>query len=169
MSGVGLDILGVVAVGVGAAALVLILRHWAGLSGRGLPAWLMPAAIGAAMLGYAIWNDYTWYPRLKAQLPDTVQILSTGAGGKAFRPWSFVIPATTRFAALDRATVQPGGGGARARVFLVERWRPTLTMRIVADCAGNRQGLVAANGDVAEWQPLAADDPLRGSLCPAAK
>ena len=165
MTGIGIDILGVIAVGVAAAALIWVARHLLGLGGRSLPGWLMPALIGASMLGYAMWNDYTWYTRLAAQLPDSVEILSTGAGGKAFRPWSFVVPAITRFAALDRQSVEQDEGQQRARVFLVERWRPTMIVRVAVDCAGSLQGLVNDAGEVASWQTLAQDDPVRRVLC----
>ena len=30
-----------------------------------LPKWVLPAGIGLAMLSYSIWNEYTWYPRMR--------------------------------------------------------------------------------------------------------
>ncbi|MFD1881039.1 hypothetical protein [Paracoccus pacificus] len=166
MKGIGWDVMGVIAVGIGAAAIMYALRHALWLAGRRvLPSWLLPAAIGGAMFSYAIWNEYTWFSRITAQLPESVEVLGTGAGGKAFRPWSFIVPVTTRFWAIDRREITTVGDRQEVRILLVERWRPTKTVRMAVDCAGRRQGPVDSKGEVVEWGPMPPSDPLGRALC----
>ena len=70
MTGVGVEVLGVIAVGVGTAAFLFAMLHALRKAGLALPRWLLPAGIGLAMIGYSVWNDYAWYDRAVARLPD---------------------------------------------------------------------------------------------------
>ena len=42
------------------------------------PRWIMPAGIGLAMLGFTVWNEYSWYSRVTDQLPASVEV-ATGS------------------------------------------------------------------------------------------
>jgi hypothetical protein len=46
-----------------AAGIVLAVNMATG--GR-LPRWAMPVAAGAAMLGYAVWSEYSWFARTRS-------------------------------------------------------------------------------------------------------
>ena len=105
MSGMAWDIIGMIAVGIGVAAVLYAASHALRKLGIALPRWIMPAGIGLGMLVFTIWNEYSWYSRVTGQLPDTIAVLETGSGGKAWRPWSFVVPVVNRFAVIDRAGI----------------------------------------------------------------
>ncbi|MDO5657387.1 MAG: hypothetical protein Q4G36_03570 [Paracoccus sp. (in: a-proteobacteria)] len=161
MSGVGWDIIGTLIVAVGTAATLYAAFHALRKAGRPVPKWVMPAAIGVAMIAYATWNEYSWFNRVTAQLPDRVVVLAEGETRVAFRPWSYLAPMTLRFTALDRAAIREAGGGVRvAPVMLVERWRDTVTVEHGVDCA---RGAVQAPGE--PWVGLPADDPLLRTVC----
>lgn len=168
MNGMGWDVMGVIAVGIGAAAVLYALRHALGKAGRSMAPWVLPGGIGLAMISFAIWNEYSWFPRVTDQLPPTMEVLVTGAGGKAWRPWSFVIPVTTRFSALDRAEVTTVDNQQRARIFLVERWARTMTLTLAVDCDAGKQGLVNNAGQVNEWRTADPADPVVVALCKVA-
>lgn len=163
----GGDIFGMLVVGLGAAAFLFAALHAARKAGLALPRWTMPAGIGAAMLVFTIWNEYTWFPRVRDQLPDRVQIIETGQGGKAWRPWAFVFPLTTRFAALEPLMEAPEDGGAlRVRILLIERWQPTRFVTLDLDCAGARQRMVAADGTTLDWERVGEEDePVLQAAC----
>ena len=120
MSGMAWDIIGMIAVGIGVAAVVYAASHALRKLGVVLPRWIMPAAIGLGMLVFTIWNEYSWYSRVTGQLPDTIAVLETGSGGKAWRPWSFVVPVVNRFADRPRRS-QRRRGRAAARAGAVRR------------------------------------------------
>ena len=117
------------------------------------------------MLVFTIWNEYSWYSRVTGQLPDTIAVLETGSGGKAWRPWSFVVPVVNRFALIDRAGLSDGADGLRrGQVLFVERWQPTRYVTLDFDCAGDRIRAVAAEGQASGWRP-GADDPAFAAIC----
>ncbi|MDS9467992.1 hypothetical protein RGQ15_10485 [Paracoccus sp. MBLB3053] len=158
------DILGMIAVGIGAAALAFAALHALRKAGLALPRWLLPAAIGLAMLSFTVWNEYSWYSRVRAQLPETVEILQTGTGGKAWRPWAFVVPMVSRFAALDRASLHDTGDGLqRGQVLFVERWQPTRAVTLDFDCGGTRMRAVE-NDRASDWQS-GTNDPAFAAIC----
>ena len=165
MSGMAWDIIGMIAVGIGMAAVVYAASHALRKAGIWLPRWIMPAGIGLAMLGFTVWNEYSWYSRVTGQLPDTIAVLETGSGGKAWRPWSFVVPVVNRFALIDRAGLSDGADGLRrGQVLFVERWQPTRYVTLDFDCAGDRIRAVAAEGQASGWRP-GADDPAFAAIC----
>ena len=56
-SGMAWDIIGMIAVGIGMAAVVYAASHALRKAGIWLPRWIMPAGIGLAMLGFTVWNE----------------------------------------------------------------------------------------------------------------
>ena len=164
MSGMAWDIIGMMAVGVGIAAALYAASHALRKAGVFLPRWIMPAAIGLGMLSFTIWNEYSWYGRVMGQLPASVEVLETGSGGKAWRPWAFVLPIVNRFAAIDRAGLTAGADGLqRGQVLFVERWQPTRYVTLDFDCAGARVRAVA-EGRASDWRP-GAGDPAFAAIC----
>lgn len=161
MTGIGTDLLGVIAVGVGMAALLYALSHAGRKAGLTLPPWLLPAGIGLAMVSYSVWNDYAWFGRATASLPQDTQVLLVGRDSQPWAPWTYLAPVATRFAALDPAGIREGRGGIRqAPIMLVERRGQTVIVPQDFDCAGGR--IRPARG---EWTAVAADDPAFAAVC----
>jgi hypothetical protein len=168
-----LDFIATIAAGFAAAAVVLIANH---LSGRRLARWILPVAVGAAMLGFSIWNEYTWYPRVLAQLPESVVVASAPADRVFYRPWTYVFPLVSRFVAVDRgAAVHSGSDPALmvASAVIIQRWAPTRRLPVAFDCTkGARADLLegAALGDNgtltgAEWRDVGKEDDLVQAAC----
>ncbi|SDE25779.1 hypothetical protein SAMN05421538_10579 [Paracoccus isoporae] len=161
ISGVGADLLGVFAVAIGAAALLYALSHALRAARRPLPTWVLPAGIGASMLIYATWNEYSWASRIKAQLPERVQVVAEGTGRSGLRPWTFVVAPTSRLALIDPQAVRDDGQGAQiVPVILVERWKRSVTVEQGVDCAAGR-----TRAPDADWQPAAPGDPAFAAIC----
>lgn len=169
MHGMGWDVFGTMAVGLGAAAVIYAASHAARAMGRPLPRWLLPVGIGLSALCFTIWNEYTWFPRVTAQLPPGVHVLETGTGGKAWRPWAFVVPMVTRFTVLDARDVQTvqvdDVAERRAPVLLIERWQPTQIVQMGFDCIGGRQRGITAAGEATPWHPAPQGDRAQVLIC----
>lgn len=161
MTGIGTELLGVIAVGIGMAALLFALSHAGRKAGLKLPPWLLPAGIGLAMVSYSVWNDYSWFGRTTARLPENTQVLLVGRASQPWAPWTYLAPVEVRFAAMDRTQVQEGADGIRqAPIMLVERRGHTVIVPQEFDCAGRR--IRPARGD---WTEVAADDPAFAAVC----
>lgn len=160
-SGIGWDLIGTLAVGGGAAAVLYALMHAARVAGRQMPRWLLPAGIGLAMIGFATWNEYSWADRVKAQLPERVAVIAEGSARSPLRPWTYLSAPTARLALIDRAALRTDGQGARiAQVMLVERWKRSVTVEQRLDCPGGRiRDLQGA------WYDAPADDPVFVAVC----
>jgi hypothetical protein len=168
-----MDLIGTLGAGAGLFGLVVIARH---LSGGRLPKWMLPAAVGAGMLLFSIWNEYTWYDRATGALPSDVVILSSPTDKVLYRPWTYVFPVSTRFAALDRTGMvksMENSAFRRADVMLVQRWVATQRVPIAFDCAnGRRADLVdgtvfAPDGTLTggTWAEAGKEDELQRAAC----
>lgn len=172
-----IDLIATISAGFGAAGLVLVLDHLGGrLSGRRLPKWVLPAAAGSAMIGFAIWNEYTWYPRVRDRLPPTVTIASAPADRAIHRPWSYLFPLVTRFVAVDRTAAVRSATSPDifvASAVIVRRWAASERLPIAFDCARMTRAdlfdgaMMNADGTLtgAEWLAPDADDPLVRAAC----
>lgn len=167
MNGLASQVLGVFAVAILAAATVYAASHAARRLGHPLPRWIMPFAIVTAIAVFTVWNDYNWFPRLRAQLPASVEVLGQGTGLKAMRPWTVIVPVTTRFTAIDRAAISRTGDLARGTILLVERGQRTRTVTMEFDCASLRERPVASNGVAADWIAVRPGDAAYRIACNA--
>ncbi|MDO5612166.1 MAG: hypothetical protein Q4G14_02860 [Paracoccus sp. (in: a-proteobacteria)] len=159
--GIAADILGVIGIAIGTAALLFALMHGLRKAGVDLPRWLLPAGIGAAMILYSVWNDYAWYGRMVDRLPPESEVLVSGKTSFPWAPWSYVVPMTVRYATLDRGSVTTGDDGVRhAQITLIERRGPGYVIRQDFDCAGGRMRLPQG-----EWQAAAPEDPAFAAVC----
>lgn len=164
MNGIGVELLGVIAVGVGMAALLYAGMHLSRKLGLVLPRWILPAGIGLAMIGYAVWNDYAWLGRTTDRLPEGAQILMVGTDRQPWAPWTYLRPVPVRLAAMDgRAATTTDDGTRRAQIMLVERRRPTLVLSQDFDCKGRR-----VRAPRSGWQPVAEGDPAFAAICSGA-
>lgn len=168
-----LTLLGALSVGVFAACVAFIIRRFLGVNAR----FLIPLSAGAAMLGFTLWNDYTWFDRTVAVLPGSVVVTGTFESTNPMQPWTLVVPYVNRFSAMNLASVSANDSDPairRAQVFLVARFQPTFATWQAFDCAGNRRAdlggeTLDARGlpDDAAWLPLAPDDPMLVAACRA--
>ncbi|MEM9724906.1 MAG: hypothetical protein AAF909_05510 [Pseudomonadota bacterium] len=158
-----------------AAAGVVMALNW--LLGGRLPRVALPIAAGAAMLGYGVWSEYSWFDRTSGGLPDGMAVTFTHAEPSAFRPWTYVSPFVSRFSAIDAAGARtnPGAPGkVLADLYLFARYAPTAKAPILVDCDGRRRAEAtgaqfneAGGVASAEWRALEPTDPLLAALCAA--
>ena len=165
-----IELIATIAAGLGAGGLALLLNRR--LSGGRLPRWTMPAAAGLAMLGYAIWSEYSWAGRMVAGLPGGVVEITRVEQRIAWKPWTLIAPQTTRLIAADAggAATRPDAPGIRlVDLYLFARWQPARVVPVLVDCRApsRADATEAALGDPASaaWHPLAADDPLVRGIC----
>jgi hypothetical protein len=170
------DLLSMIAVGAFAACMVFIVRRSLNKRGRRLPRWIMPAAIGATMITYSIWNEYTWFDRITAGLPDSVEVVGQGQRTAFWAPWTFISPVTVRFIALDthaRARSDQRPDLVLTELLLVERWQPTRKVAVAFDCATGRRADLGKGASVrpdgtllgSHWESMNADDPMLRAAC----
>lgn len=170
------DLLSMGAIGVFAACMVFVARRSAGKRGRLLPRWTMPAVIGASMIGYSVWNEYSWFERITSALPESVTVVSRGERSAPWAPWTYLSPVTVRFVALDtrmRAHSQERPGLVLTELILVERWQPTRRVAVAFDCEhGKRADLrsgtrISPDGTLegSHWETIEADSPMLRAAC----
>ena len=92
------ELIATVFAGLGAAGIALLLRK---LSKNRAPRWLIPVFAGAAMLGFQIQSEYSWYQHTASRLPAGVVVIKKIEQQTALRPWSYLYPQTLRFIAAD--------------------------------------------------------------------
>ncbi|MGY3437457.1 MULTISPECIES: hypothetical protein [unclassified Marinovum] len=127
------------------------------------------------MIVFSIWNEYNWFHRSQAQLPEAVEVVAMSEDKSWFRPWTYVWPFVNRFAALDAGSVQRNEAVAHQRIadlYLMERWQSALGVKIAVDCAKPAQARLAdvtyaEDGAMQSdrWEALQADDPLVMAAC----
>lgn len=163
--------IGAVSAAVLAACVAFIIHRFAGVSTR----WLIPTSAGAAMLGFTIWTDYSWFGRTASALPDTVVVADRFTAHNPLQPWSLLAEPVNRFRAVDLESLSTHPAHAdvrRAAVFLVTRYTPTFVTWQLFDCAGHRRADGADLGEdglpaAAAWAPVSPDDPLLRAVCRA--
>ena len=168
-----IELIATIVAGIAAAGLVMLINR--AFRGR-LPKWLAPVAAGVAMILATISNEYGWYGRTSASLPDEFVIAQTVESRALYRPWTYVRPFVERFVAVDRAAIRthPDQPGVKlADVYLFGRWAPVSKLPVLVDCPNQRRaaltdaiefqddGIVAG----AEWNTVAADDPVVSTIC----
>ncbi len=169
----GYDLIAMLVAGFGAGGLLMLVVK---LSRGRLPKWLVPAGAGAAMIAYSIWSEYAWYPHMRSQLPETVRIASAPSNAVFYRPWTYVFPLTTRFAAVDLGRAvrsETTTGLFVAPVVLIGRWSATQELPVAFDCTGGRRadlflkGSMGADGTIegAEWTTPEPGDTLLAAAC----
>ncbi len=167
------DLIAMLCAGAGLAGVVLAIRWLA--KGR-LPKWTLPAAMGAGMLVFSVWNEYSWYPRVAGALPDGVFILSAPEDRIGWRPWTLVFPVVSRFVALDMTSMQSSATNPdirTAEAMVVQRWAKAVRIPLGFDCAGGRHAdlvdgaTLAPDGTLTggEWQVVGPEDEMQRTAC----
>ena len=164
-----LGFLAALAVAIFAASVAFTLRRMFNIQAR----WIIPASAGAAMFGFTIWNDYTWFDRQLSGLPPEVVVTDAFEHSAALQPWTLIVPVINRYRAVDlrtrtRHVERPEI--ARVVVYLAQRYQPTFETVQIIDCA---RGLRAdardagAGGLPSEeaWVRLEPGDALQAAVC----
>ena len=131
--------------GIAAAGTVMLVFR---LFGRRSPRWLLPAVAGAAMFGFHLWNDYSWFDRTATALPDHVVVAERYDYRSVLQPWTLLMPRTNRFTALDRTSIRRHDAApdyVMADVILVMRRQSTAKVTQIYDCSGIRRTDVSAS------------------------
>lgn len=158
-------LLATVALGLGAAGIVLLIARL-----LGLPRWAAPLAGGAAMMAFMLWNEYTWFDRARAALPEGARVAVAYEHRSLFQPWTLARPRVARFAAVDPAPgrAAPDPAWMTADVILAARFEPTRAVPHVFDCAAGRRAALpeaGAAGAKLDWIAAGPDDPLVAAAC----
>jgi len=166
----------VLAAAVVAAALLLLIWALFRTLKRPMPRLAWPLVIAGSLVGYAVYDEYSWAGRTRDALPAQVTVIGEGGGRSPFSPWSYLIPRTERLSVIDRAAVRthPFQPDLRlVEVILLERALPTRQVSEVIDCAGARYAVLSADQrfepdgvplDVG-WQALPGDDARLRVAC----
>lgn len=170
------DYIAMLAIGVLAACIVFILGRLMRRRGRQLPRWIMPFAIGASVITYSVWNEYTWFNRMQSALPDHVVVVGTGERSMPWAPWTYLAPVVSRFVAVDTAGISRSEMRpelVRIQIFLVERWQATRTAVVAFDCNKRLRADLSATARLSaegtltgtQWQPAQNDTALLEVAC----
>lgn len=160
-------------IGIGAAGAVMLLFR---LSGRKAPGWLAPTVAGTAMLGFHLWNEYSWFERTSTALPSHVVVAERYTYRSLWQPWTLLVPRINRFTALDRSSIrrhQRAPGYVMADIFLVTRLDRTAKVTQIYDCQERRRTDVTPSSTIddnglprdALWIASAGDEPLFRLVC----
>ncbi|QFS83090.1 hypothetical protein FIU97_09645 [Roseivivax sp. THAF40] len=161
-----LELIAVIVAGLAGAGGMLLLTKLA--RGR-LPRWLVPVAAGCAMLAAAISSEYGWYGRTSEALPEGLVVADRIDRPSWYRPWTYLVPMTQRFVAVDIDNLQQNT--EQASVFLADlyffgRWRAVQSVEIMVDCAaGLRADPTFGDGSAPVWREVGASDPIVSSIC----
>lgn len=168
-----IELIATIFAGIGCAGLAMFLNL---LTGRRLPRWLTPVAAGAGMLAMTMSNEYTWFGRTAAELPEGLQIAMQVEEQSWLRPWTQVWPYTKRFVAVDTATARTNDNlpdHYLADLYFFGRWSPVNQAPLLFDCAGARSAVLIDGADFdtdgnvtnVTWEAMPPDDPILKTIC----
>lgn len=141
-----------------------------------LPKWMIPGAAALGLFGFALWSEYSWFARSRADLPEGAVIAWTETRGQPFRPWTYVVPMVHRYAVLDLRQVQVHPANPALRiipVYFLGRWERGHNGMMAFDCAAGRQIVVTRGIEItgegllkgADWDTPPAGDGFQGAAC----
>lgn len=167
------ELIGTIAAGFAAAGVAMAINH---LIGKRLPRWIVPVAAGLAMISFTIFNEYTWFQRTSASLPQGVEVAHKVTDTAIYRPWTYLWPYVDRFIAVDRASLRENQSAPNQRMLdliVYGRWTTAKRLKAVFDCnTGKRADLSDAvkfteggglKGVV--WHETGLEHPLTKAAC----
>lgn len=98
-----LELIAVIFAGIAVAGVVMLVNN---VTGARLPRWLAPVVAGLVMIGVTVTSEYSWYSRTLASLPEGLVVADTVESRSFYRPWTYVVPLSERFVAVDLATMR---------------------------------------------------------------
>lgn len=168
-----LELLATILAGIGGAGVMMLIHK---ITGSRLPRWLTPVAAGAAMLGVTISNEYSWYNRTAASLPQGLVVAETVENTALYRPWTLAFPYVDRFVAVDEPNLRTHDGHpglVLGDLYFYGRWSSVHKLPVLADCPGRKRAALAdgiefhTDGSVtgADWVASPADDAVLAVFC----
>lgn len=167
------ELIATVVAGFGGAGIALILRK---ISANKAPRYIIPVFAGAAMLGFQVHSEYSWYQHQSGLLPQGVVVVKAVQEKALWRPWSYLYPQTLRFIAADvnnAAANQQNTAVKLVDLYFFERRATARRVPVVLHCQQHARTdftnelTIPAPGEAVgkDWQSMAADDPLLGAVC----
>lgn len=158
--------------GIAAGAVYLIARPF-GWKVQGV-VYLLAAAAG--MLAYSVYDEYTWYERSTASLPNRLQVVRSYATSMPYQPWTYLAPRIYRFDAVDLGSRRANPKApdlALIRLLRVTRNTSSEDVSAILDCPGSRYVEVDKNTQFSEsgvpidpdWQSLSEHPSLKNAIC----
>ncbi len=140
------------------------------------PPFLIPVVIGGGILGYTVWNEYSWANRTIDALPADIVIIEKLPYRAFWQPWTLIVPRVNRLIGIDAANLRRNEalpGAVLVDVLLFERMMPTRRVVQVIDCIGGRRAdvtsdeafLAGAPPAADAWAVLRRDNPLYLAVC----
>lgn len=168
-----IEILAAIVAAIAMAGIAMMLRK---LARQRLPRWIVPVFAGAGLLGFTVWSEYDWFSRVSGELPEGVIVVTAETQSSPLRPWSYLVPMTTAFIAMDTgATIaHPDAPALRlVRLYSIIRWRGATEGLMIVDCANSRQALVTdgleftPDGEITggTWTAAGPDDRVQTAAC----
>jgi hypothetical protein len=169
----GFELIAAIVAAVACGGFVHLLRR---MTGERLPRWLVPASAAAGLILFTLWSEYDWFGRVSRGLPEGVEVAWSESEASALRPWTFLVPLTTRFVAVDTREMKRHPAKPElhmATVYSFARWQPPVEGLMVVDCAAGRRVMVTDSvtisdaGDLVggEWIDAGAQDGFRAAVC----
>ncbi|MCA0042207.1 hypothetical protein [Celeribacter litoreus] len=166
-----LEFIATISAGVGAAGIILGLQK---VTKSNFPKWLMPSCAGVAMLAFSVWSDYSWASRAEQNLGTDPVVAVTIDKRQVWRPWTFIVPVTTRFIALERDGAEIKGETVVTEMYLASRREQSAIVPVAFDChelqraeaTGLPEGAWTED-DLATlaWIDVEEDDPTLRTAC----
>ncbi len=170
-----IDIVAIVAVGVGTIGILLIVfKLW----GQKAPRYLIPMSAGAAMVIFTVYNDYDWVNRAKKILPPDVVVAKEIGTEILLRPWTMFVPVVEQLVIFDKLKLRRHATQSNfvmVEAALMSRYMGAQEKLYLVDCdAGKEIELTAESkmGDDGlptngEWLALTQDAPMLVEACKA--
>ncbi|MBE9638370.1 hypothetical protein [Salipiger mangrovisoli] len=164
------ELIAVLVAGLAGAGVVMLLSRATG--GR-LPRWMIPLGAGAAMLIASIASEYSWYGSTAQSLPEGFEIVETHASTALWRPWTYAVPMTDRFIAVNAGGRRENAqtpGLYLADLYFFARWQPTQVVEVMVDCPGGRRAdPMGGDGGTPRWREVGSEDSIVAAVCPEAR
>jgi hypothetical protein len=168
-----LEFLGALVAAIAFGGIGLVARS---LSGWRLPKWIVPFAAALGLIGTTIFLEYGWFSRIKAALPPGFEVVDSATRPSALRPWTYVLPITMSFTALQHDKTIKSPAQPSLRIVLLHdfaRWQNRKERLMAVDCAANRQALMVTGAEIsddgtltgAEWTVVPEGDTLQQAAC----
>lgn len=160
-----LELIAVAVAGFAGAGAIMALRL---VLGDRLPRWLVPVGAGLAMLAATISSEYNWFSRTAAALPEGVVVADSVTDTAPWRPWTYLVPLTDRFVAVDTGNLVQNEeqGLYMADLYFFGRWKPVQSVQMMIDCAdGRRADPALGDGSDPVWRDVGSEDPIVRTVC----
>jgi len=160
-----LELIAVAVAGFAGAGAIMALRL---VLGDRLPRWLVPVGAGLAMLAATISSEYNWFSRTAAALPEGVVVADSVTDTAPWRPWTYLVPLTDRFVAVDTGNLVQNEeqGLYMADLYFFGRWKPVQSVQMMIDCAdGRRADPALGDGSDPVWRDVGTEDPIVRTVC----